>query len=283
MKKKLIPISIIIASILSTGCSTKKCVGEDAHKGLYNALTCNYEDNIQKLEVHLNEKTIKRNKLFHNYQRLIAQTTNKQERIHQLEQEILTIDQSINSIESLFRNLKGSKVNALSILKFKSKLKQLNMDILNKSTFFDIDDALFTNKKLLVSSDKQLYAQAYNSNSLKDKKYAMAYNKDLLKDKKYAQAYNKDLLKDKKYAQAYNKDLLKDKKYAQAYSKDPNKTFANAYKKDIEQDKKLRLSLSTQIKNISNSLSSSTLVASEKAINNLIEKIKSYSNSLKKS
>ena len=269
METKSTLVYIIMASILSTGCSNKKCIGEDAHEGLYNALTCNYDDNIQKLEVNLNEKAIKRNQLFHNYQRLIAQTTNKQERIDQVEQEILTIDQSINSIESLFKNLKASNVNALSILKFKSKLKQLNMDILNKSTFFDIDDALFTNKKLIVSSDKQVYAQAYNSNSLKDKKYAMAYNKDLLKDKKYAQAYNKD--------------LLKDKKYAQAYIKEPNKTFARAYKKDIEQDKKLRLSLSTQIKNISRSLSSSTLVASEKAINNLIENIKSYSNSLKKS
>jgi hypothetical protein len=258
-----------MASILSTGCSSKKCAGDNAHKGLYNALTCNYDENIHKLEVNLNAKTIKRNQLFHNYQRPIAKTTNKQENINKLEQEISAIDQSIRSIESLFTKLKSSKGNALSILKFKSKLKQLNMNILNKSTFFDIDDALFTNKKLIVSSDKQVYAQAYNNNSLKDKKYA--------------QAYNQDLLKDKKYAQAYNKDLLKDKKYAQAYTKDPKKTFASAYQKDIEQDKKLRLSLSAQIEKVSNYLTSSNFSTSEKTINSLIEKIKSYNNSLKKS
>ena len=283
MKTKSTLLYIIMASILSTGCSSKKCDGDNIHKGLYNALTCNYDENIHELEVNLNAKTIKRNQLFHNYQRLIAKTTNKQENINKLEQEILAIDQSIHSIESLFSKVKSSKGNALSILKFKSKLKQLNMNILNKSTFFDIDDALFTNKELISNSDKQVYAQAYNNNSLKDKKYAQAYNQDLLKDKKYAQAYNQDLLKDKKYAQAYNKDLLKDKQYAQAYTKNPNKTFANAYKKDIEQDKRLRLSLSAQIKNISNSLSSSNFSASEKNINSLIEKIKNYSNSLKKS
>jgi len=269
MKTKSTLLYIITASILSTGCSSKKCVGEEAHKGLYNALTCNYDENIHSLKSTLNAKTIKRNRLFHNYQRLIAQTTNKQENINKLEQEILAIDHSIRSTEQLFHQIKQSKANALTVMKFKSKLKQLNMNILNKSTFFDIDDALFTNKKLISSSDKQVYAQAYNNNSLKDKKYA--------------QAYNKDLLEDKKYAQAYNKDLLKDKKYAQAYSKDPNKTFAIAYKKDIEHDKKLRLTLSAQIEKISNSLNSTNFSSSEQNIQSLMEQIKNYNNSLKKS
>jgi hypothetical protein len=284
MRKRTTILYLLMASILSTGCSSKKkCVGENVHKGLFNALTCDYDSNIQELEVSLNSKTIERNQLFHNYQRLIAKTTNKQANINQLDQEIIAIDESILSIEGLVNNMKESKSNALNVLKLKSRLKKLNMNILNKSTFFDIDDALFTNKKLLVSSDKQVYAKAYTKDLLEDKKYARAYSKDLLKDTKYVNAYDKNLLKEQKYAQAYNKDLLKDKKYAQAYQKNLNKTFAKAYQKEIEQDKKLRHSLSAQIETISNSLNSNNLSASQASINNLIEKIKNYNNSSKKS
>ena len=262
---------LLTLSILSTGCSTKKCAGPNAHKGLYNALTCNYEESIQELQVDLNSKTIKRNRLFHNYQRLIATTTNKQNKINKLEEEISLIDQDITSFETLFNSVKDSKNSALSILRLKAKLKKLNMDILNKSTFFDIEDALFTNKKLLVNSDKQRYAEAYNNNSLSDKKYAQAYNQDLLKDKNYAMAYHQNLLEDKKYAQAYNNNLLKDK------------TFVQAYKKDIEKDRAIRLSLSSKIKTIKESLSSENISSSEQMINSLIENIKKYNNSLKRS
>ena len=272
MKKNNTTLLYLLAlSLLSTGCANKKCAGSNAHKGLYNALTCNYEESIQELQVNLDSKTIKRNRLFHNYQRLIAKTTNQQDKINQLEQEITLIDNDIASFETLFNNVKNSKNNTLAVLKLKSKLKKLNMDILNKSTFFDIDDALFTNKKLLVDSDKKRYAEAYNNNALSDKKYAQAYNQDLLKDKKYAMAYHQNLLEDKKYAQAYNKNLLKDK------------TFAQAYKRDIEKDKTIRLSLSSKISNIKKSLSSDNLASSEEKINNLIENIKKYNNSLKRS
>ena len=258
-------------------------MGKNAHDGLYNALTCNYEDNIQILELSLNTKTIERNQLFHNYQQLIAKTTHKEEIIHELNQEISTITNSITNIQKLLVTVQNSKVQALSILKLKTKLKQLNLDILNKSTFFDVEDALFTNQKLVVKSDTQKYAKAYHQNLLKDKAYKESYSKDLLEDKAYAEAYNKNLLKDKKYAQAYTKNLLENKAYAQAYKLSPNSTFEKAYKKDIEKDKKIRLTFSAQIEKVQSSLTNDNLSNSINTISSLIKNIKIYTNSITKS
>jgi len=257
MDKKSTLIYILTLSVLSTGCSNKKCVGSTAHKGLYNAITCNYEHNIQALEVKLDGKTLERNQLFHNYQRLIAKTTNKQDKINQLDQEIQLIENEMESVLSIVNNIKNKEtsVNAMAVLKLKSKLKSLNMNILNKSTFFDIDDALYTNKKLLVASDKP----------------------------KYIEGYNKNVLKDKVYAEAYNKNLLKETKYAEAFEKNPKETFARAYQKDIEKDKKIRTALSSKIKNIQNALSGSTISSNQDSITKLMEEIKKYKNSLKQS
>ena len=284
MKNNLIISYILTLSLLYSGCSNKrKCIDKNSHDGLYNALTCDYQANIEKLEFTLSEKIIIKTQLFYNYQRLIAEVTNKQERINVLNQEILNIDKEINAIQLLVQSVHKSEIKGLTVLKLKSRLRQLNMNILNKSTFFDIKDALFTNKKLLVSNDKQKYAQAYDKNLLNNKEYALAYNKDLLKDQKYAQAYDKNLLSKQKYAQAYHKNLLQDKKYAQAYNEAPNVTFTKAYNTDIDQDKKLRESFSSQIESIRNSLNSANLSASEKNIESLMKNIEKYNNSQKKS
>lgn len=271
MKKNSTLFYVLAISILSSGCSNKKCVEVNAHEGLYNALTCNYDSNIQELEVQINAKMLIRNKLFHNYQRLIAQTTNKQDKINQLNQDIHLIENDINSILTLVNNIKTQKatVSSIDILKLKTRLKKLNMNILNKSTFFDVEDALYTNKKLLVASDKQIYAQAYDKN--------------LLENKTYAQTYDKNLLEDKKYAQAYNKNLLEDKKYAQAYDKLPSKTFSIAYKKDIVQDKQIRTSFSSRINHIKNSITTDNLSASKSSLISLVNDIEKYKNSLKES
>lgn len=257
MKKNSTLFYVLAISILSSGCSNKKCVEVNAHEGLYNALTCNYDSNIQELEVQINAKMLIRNKLFHNYQRLIAQTTNKQDKINQLNQDIHLIENDINSILTLVNNIKTQKatVSSIDILKLKTRLKKLNMNILNKSTFFDVEDALYTNKKLLVASDKQIYAQAYDKN----------------------------LLENKTYAQTYDKNLLEDKKYAQVYDKFPSKTFSIAYKKDIVQDKQIRTSFSSRINHIKNSITTDNLSASKSSLISLVNDIEKYKNSLKES
>ena len=271
MEHKSTLVYILTLSILSTGCSSKKCVGPTAHKGLYNAITCNYDNNIQELAVKLDGKALERNQLFHNYQRLIAQTTNKKDKINQLDKEIQLIENEMESVLKIVSNIKNKQtsINAIAVLKLKAKLKSLNMNILNKSTFFDIDDALYTNKKLLVASDKP--------------KYVEGYDKNVLKNKVYAGAYDKNVLKNRVYAEAYNKNLLKEAKYAEAFEKKPKEAFAKAYQKDIEKDKKIRIALSSKIKNIQSSLSSTNLSSNQDSITKLMEEIKKYKNSLKKS
>jgi len=101
MKKNSTLLYILTLTILSTGCSNKKCTGPNAHDGLYNALTCDYDNNIQVLALKLDTKTLERNQLFHNYQRLIAQVTNKQSQIKQLEEEILLIENDMKSVLTL--------------------------------------------------------------------------------------------------------------------------------------------------------------------------------------
>jgi len=282
MKKQTIVLSLVSLAIISTGCSNKKCVGENSHDGLYNALTCNYEENIEVLELSLNEKVLERNKLFHNYQRLISQTTNKQHIITKLNQEISSITGNITSIQNLIKNAETSKASALTILRLKTELKKLNMDILNKSTFFDVEDALFSNQKLLVNTDTLQYAEGYKTNLLKDEKYKESYNKDLLKNKRYKEAYHQNLLQNKKYAQAYHQNLLSNQKYAQAYKESPTTAFTQAYKKDIAQDKILRESLSKQIEKVQQTLTSTNnaLPNSKKQLNDLIKNIKLYTDTL---
>jgi hypothetical protein len=272
MKIELIIITSIVGfSILSTGCASKKCVGKEAHEGLMNALMCNYDLNIQELTLKLDEKTLERNRLFNNFQRLIAKVTNKKGVINQLDQEIKTVDGDLTAINQLVQkmNNNSSNTSAITIVKLKQKLKKLNMDILNKSTFFDLEDAEFTKNELLTKDDlsNEKYARAYIENT-SNEKYAKAYNENT-SNEKYAKAYNENTSKEK-YAKAYKENIAKER-------------FAKAYNEDIEKNREIKVALANKIKNLSDSINSSNIKESKATLASILKDAQRYNNSLKSS
>ena len=259
MKTELTIIATILGfSILSTGCSSKKCIGKGSHDGLINALTCNYDLNIQELTLKLDEKTLERNRLFNDFQRLIAKVTNKNGAISQLDQEIKTVDGDLTSINQLVQtmNKNSSTTSAISILKLKQKLKKLNMDILNKSTFFDLEDAEFTKNELLTKDD------------LSNEKYAKAYIENA-SNEKYAKAYNENT-SNEQFAKAYKENVAKER-------------FAKAYNEDIEKNREIKVALSNKIKSLSNSINSSNIKESKASLASILKDAQRYNNSLKSS
>lgn len=259
MKIELIIITSIVGfSILSTGCASKKCVGKEAHEGLMNALMCNYDLNIQELTLKLDEKTLERNRLFNNFQRLIAKVTNKKGVINQLDQEIKTVDGDLTAINQLVQkmNNNSSNTSAITIVKLKQKLKKLNMDILNKSTFFDLEDAEFTKNELLTKDD------------LSNEKYARAYIENT-SNEKYAKAYNENT-SNEKYAKAYKENIAKER-------------FAKAYNEDIEKNREIKVALANKIKNLSDSINSSNIKESKATLASILKDAQRYNNSLKSS
>lgn len=270
-KKSLLLSSFITLTLITTGCSNRKCVGPQAHNGLYNALTCDYDANIVELKIELDQKTLERNKLFHEYQRLIAEVTNQTEKLNNLNKEVKLIEDDISSIETLLTNIKNKngKGTLLTVAKLKSKLKRLNHDILNKSTFFDLEDAEYTNQEFTKSKDITKYKAAYSNNALKNQKYAANYDANNLNKQTYSLAYNNNLLKDKKYAANYNTN--------------PKVAFASAYEHDIQNDKNIRLSLSSKIKTLNDSITTNNIESSIASINALINETKQYKDSIQSS
>jgi len=272
MKRELTIVATILGfSILSTGCASKKCVGEGAHDGLINAVMCNYDLNIQELTLKLDQKTLERNKLFNEFQRLIAKVTKKNGVIEKLDQEIKTVDGDLSSINNLVAtmNKNGSTTSAITILKLKKRLNKLNMDILNKSTFFDLEDAEFTKNELLTKDDlsSKTYAKVYTDKPSKEK-YARAYIENTSKEQ-YAKAYTGDS-SNEKYAKIYNEKTAKER-------------FAKAYSEDIEKNQEIKVALANKIKKISNSINSSNIEESKASLASILKDAQQYNNSLKSS
>jgi septal ring factor EnvC (AmiA/AmiB activator) len=228
-------------------------VGPQAHSGLYNALTCDYKASIADLKIELNNKTLERNKLFHEYQRLIAQVTNQTEKLNRLNHEVKLIEDDISSIEMLLTKVKNknAKGSLLTVSKLKSKLNKLNHDILNKSTFFDLDDAEFTSKKLLENNDNIKYASTNQNNASKYKQYVATNQNDASKYKQYVATNQNE--------------------------------FKQAYTKDLKQDKDIRVLLSSKIKTLHNAITSDNITTSTATIDTLINEIKQYKDSIKSS
>jgi len=283
MKKDLTLLTILGISILWTGCAQKRCVGPGAYDGLINAVTCDYEQNIKELQTKLNKKTLHRIKLFHEFQRLIAIKTGKTKKLEQLKAEIEQIENDLNPIKDILTKVDDIKyqANPLDIIKLKQRLSSLNMDILNKSTFFSVADASFTNQKLLASTDTTTYAKN-NTSAIGDVKYAKN-NTTSLSSERYAKN-NNSVISGEKYAKN-NSSAISNEKYAKAYNQDSltGEKFAKAYQNDIDTDRQIRLSLSKKIKDISNTINSSNIKESKSALNSLMSDIENYKNSLKKS
>ena len=270
MKKKLTILTLISTSLFWTGCAKKRCIGPGSHDGLINALTCDYNQNIKELKSKLDEKSLHRSKLFHEFQRLIAIKTGKTEQLDQLKAEIAQIESDLNPAKALLSKIDNIKyqANPLDIVRLKQRLSSLNMNILNKSTFFSVKDATLTNIKLLEDMDRQHYVKS-NTSAVAGEKYAKN-NTTSLSGEHYAKN-NSSAIASERYAKAYNGDSLKGKK------------FAKAYQNDIDNDRKIRLSLSKKLKNLSNSIDSSNIKSSSGALSSLMNDIENYKNSLKQS
>ena len=178
-------------SLLVTGCANKKCVGEDKHDGLFNALTCDYESDIIALQSTLDNKTLERNRLFHNYQRLIAKTLNKQGKIDALNQNIQEIEQNMNAVSALFQKVKSAESNPIDLLKLKQKLRTLNNTLVKKAIYFEVKDAVATKKKLTVTHKKNSYIEASKKTPHQD--FSQMYQEDINKDKEIKLSLSSDI------------------------------------------------------------------------------------------
>ena len=233
-------ISILVVSFLWLGCSSKKC-GSNDYDGLFNAILCDYEGMHKGIKEELYTKTLERNKLFHKFQILIALVTKKEEKLTALQEQTLEIENDLSVVNNLLSSVNNNNVNSNTIVQLKKRLKKLNRNILNQSTFFSVEDASYTNVKLLENSDKQKFAKAYGQE-----------NKEKLK---YAQAYNKENLDGTKFAKAYNQD--------------------------IENNKKLKVALSQKISRLSDAIDSKNISSKKNLLAELMSDVENYKESIK--
>jgi len=199
---------LVVVSLLWVGCASKKC-GPDDYDGVVNALLCDYDAMHEERKQELYSKTLERNKLFYKFQSLISIITGKTEELNALQEQILGIENDLSSIDALLAKLDSKRVDSSTITQLKKHLKKMNRDILNKSTFFSVADASYTNMKLLENSDKQKFAKAYSNDKTDNLKYAKAYNNKNLNGVKFAEAYIEDIENSKKIKIALSKKIDK--------------------------------------------------------------------------
>ncbi len=233
---------LVIVPLLWVGCASKKC-GPDDYDGLVNALLCDYDAMYEDRKQELYTKTLKRNRLFYEFQTLIALVTGKKEELEALQKQVSEIESDLDNINTLLAKVDSSKMDSMAISELKKSLKKINRDILSKSTFFSVADASYTNVQLLENSDKQRFAKAYGNDKVDKLKYAKAYNKEGLNGIK----------------------------------------FAEAYTEDIENSKKIKIALGKKIEKLSDSITSENISDKKSLLVELMSDVKNYKNSIKSS
>ena len=226
-------ISILVVSLLWVGCSSKKC-GPNDYDGLFNAILCDYEGMNKDRKQELYTKTLEKNKLFHKFQMLIALVTKKEEKLTALQEQISEIENDLSVVNNLLSKVNKNKVNSNTIVQLKKRLKKMNRNILNQSTFFSVEDASYANVKLLENSDKQKFAKAYGQENTDKLKYAQAYNKKSLDGTKFAKAYNQDMENSKKIKIALSQKISKLSDVIDSENISSKKTLLTELMSDVE-------------------------------------------------
>lgn len=161
MNKSTTSIFIIIF-IFIAGCNKKVCPSKDVYNGLYNALTCDYEQRISLLSHNASNEELKSLKLFTAYQELMAQVTNREEELSTYKVNIYKADNILSEIETSIEQI-DTKQNTKTLLrKIRYQVITMRNNINTHQPKFSNEDIHFTKKHLEPQqvTEKNLH-QAY--------------------------------------------------------------------------------------------------------------------------
>jgi len=194
-------------ALLFEGCAYRECSEDDRYKGLWNAMTCKYDERISKLKSILSEEKAKELKLFNAYQRLIAEVNKRKEEIKEYENSISLIDNEIIELRDLLvqeeeivlphverrEKKERKKIAQKRTKKRKEKIKKhltkIKKSLKVKKTKFKKADIKLTKAYLDKKADIKLSEKYENSSDIK---LAKAFVDDSKKSKlKLTKAYDK--------------------------------------------------------------------------------------------
>lgn len=190
MKKEILILSII-SPLLITGCATKKC-GENDYTGLWNAVTCNYEERGKELTHKLDIEKEKEKKLFLAYQELVAEVSHKKQELEDYKASVKRVEASRIKAENILNKITTQKYSKNDIRELKKHLVNMKKDIKIKQVHFTAKDIKLTKAYLNRSETDIKLSKNYKNKKNDNIKLAKAYmhrqNNDSIK---LAKAYEK--------------------------------------------------------------------------------------------
>jgi len=185
-------IYISTVTLLFHGCAYRECSGEDSHEGIFNALTCNYDEKITKLKEVLSEEKAKELKLFNAYQRLIAEVNNKRGELEAFDNSVRTIEEELVALKFLLRDEPEEGVKEYREphrKKIRKHLVQVKQSLDVKKIKFKKADIKLTRAYLNNKTKIKLSKKYENSNDIKLAKAFVSDSKS--KKIELARAYDK--------------------------------------------------------------------------------------------
>lgn len=153
---RLTLISTLITSLLLfSGCHKRECLSNDAYNGLYNALTCNYEERINSLSSNISKEELQNRRLFTAYQELIAEVTNKEAQLARYKQTIQNSDKLLQEITYALNQI-DTKQNTKNLLgKIRHKVIAMRDNISTEQPKFSPHDIQYAKKQIKLNRVKK--------------------------------------------------------------------------------------------------------------------------------
>ena len=138
MIKIITKVSTLIATLLFVGCSQKECTNSP-YNGIYNALSCNYEERIDSLHNKLTNSELENLQLFTSYQKLNAKVNNKEEEFFHYKNAFIESEKIITEIEIELNNIDNHQ-------NIKTLLKKIRYQVISMKKKIKTPQPKFTNK-----------------------------------------------------------------------------------------------------------------------------------------
>ena len=124
-------LSPLLLTLLLNGCHQRKCLDKNAYNGIYNALTCDYEGQIEELEGNITQHELKKNEEQKTYLELLDEVNQQEKEVEEYKSTIQELDTLINEIDNNLNNINtNQEVESLlhqiksRVVKMKKKLNK---------------------------------------------------------------------------------------------------------------------------------------------------------------
>jgi len=169
-------ILILTSSILLfNGCNKRECLSKESYNGIYNALTCNYQKQIDKLEESISNEELVKSKQFMEYQELLAESSHREEELNRYKEKIETIENLIAEIKLNLKKLDTNKDTQPLLYKIRHQVISMRSKI-------EIQQPIFYQSDIRVAQENNRdYNKKYQKNSQTQKKIEKKLTKSIEK------------------------------------------------------------------------------------------------------